>query len=124
MKKRCYDPRCHSYKDYGQRGIKICDEWLNDFSNFYNWAISNGYQKGLTIERLDVNKNYCPDNCTWIPKGEQNKNTTKNRFYDYNGEKHLMSEWAKLYSLPFTCVRKRLMRGWSMEKTLTTPIKR
>lgn len=121
IKKRCYNQNCRSYKDYGKRGIGICKEWLDDFTNFYSWAINNGYREDLTIERIDVNKNYCPENCTWITLSEQTKNTTRNVFYEYNGEKHLMGEWAKLYNLPFTCVRRRLDRGWSMEKTLTTP---
>lgn len=121
IKKRCYNSNSKSYKNYGARGIGMDKEWLDDFMNFYLWAINNGYADGLTIERIDVNKNYCPENCTWIPVSEQAKNTTRNVFYEYKGEKHILSDWAKIYNLPFTCVRRRLDRGWSIEIALTTP---
>ena len=77
MKRRCYDETNSHYKSYGARGIKICDEWLNDkdgFVNFYNWAMSNGYKEDLTIERIDVNGDYCPENCEWIPSYLQSLN--------------------------------------------------
>lgn len=74
IKKRCYSPGCKSFKNYGGRGIKMCDEWRNDYSAFETWALKNGFKKELTIERVDVNGNYCPENCTWIPKSEQSKN--------------------------------------------------
>jgi len=77
MKRRCYHKKYAGYKNYGGRGIIICDEWKTQFINFYNWAINNGYQKGLTIERLKVNENYCPENCTWIPKSQQSSNTRR-----------------------------------------------
>lgn len=70
MKDRCTNPNCKAYKNYGGRGIKICDEWLgeNGFINFYNWAISNGYDDSLTIDRVDIDGNYEPNNCRWITK--------------------------------------------------------
>ena len=73
MKTRCFNPNSARYKDYGGRGITICDEWRT-FDNFCLWALSNGYEDGLTIERLDNDKSYCPSNCTWITKSEQGKN--------------------------------------------------
>ena len=81
MKKRCTQPNCKSYKDYGGRGIKVCDEWLNDYNAFREWALNNGFEEHLTIERIDYNGNYEPSNCTWIPKCEQSKNrrNTKNK---------------------------------------------
>ena len=121
MKKRCYNPTCRSYKDYGARGIVIHQEWLDDFRSFYDWAISNGYKDELSIERIDVNKPYEPTNCCWVPVSEQAKNTTRNVFYEYKGEKKILGDWAKEFGLPFTTVRKRLNRGWSLEKALTTP---
>jgi predicted transcriptional regulator len=78
IKSRCYNPKTSSYKWYGAKGIKVCDEWLgeNGFINFYNWAISNGYKDGLSIERIDIDKNYCPQNCTWIDVLKQHENTS------------------------------------------------
>jgi hypothetical protein len=77
MKRRCYSPNRRNYKDYGGRGITVCEEWLKDFINFYNWAIGNGYEDHLTIERIDVNGNYEPDNCCWILRSKQNGNTRR-----------------------------------------------
>jgi hypothetical protein len=74
MKTRCYNPNCRNYHNYGGRGIIVCEEWKNDFVVFYNWAMANGYTDELTIERVDVNGNYCPENCTWISLSEQSKN--------------------------------------------------
>lgn len=73
MKRRCYNQNAESYKHYGGRGIEVCAEW-HDFQTFYDWATKNGYSDDLTIERVDVNGNYEPSNCTWIPKSEQPKN--------------------------------------------------
>lgn len=74
IKKRCYQENSKTYKDYGGRGIQMCDEWKNDYSAFREWALNNGFEEHLTIERIDVNGNYEPSNCTWIPKNEQSKN--------------------------------------------------
>ena len=79
MKTRCYNPHSRSYKDYGARGIHICDEWANDYLSFEKWALNNGYSDELTIERIDVNGDYCPNNCTWASSTQQqrNKRTTR-----------------------------------------------
>ena len=73
MLKRCYNPRHKSYSSYGGRGISVCDSW-NKYENFKEWAISNGYSEGLSIERVDVNGDYCPENCKWVPMSEQHLN--------------------------------------------------
>ena len=82
MKKRCYNLKVDRYNSYGALGIVVCDEWKNDFINFYNWSINNGWEEGLTIERKDVYKNYCPENCCYITMSEQKFNL-KNTFYIY-----------------------------------------
>ena len=74
IKRRCLKPNCKDYKNYGERGISIHNEWINDFLSFKEWAIGSGYKDSLTIERLDVNGNYVPSNCTWIKMSEQSKN--------------------------------------------------
>lgn len=79
MKTRCYNPNFMYYCNYGGRGIAICKEWKDDFSNFYKWAISNGYREGLTIDRINNDGNYEPSNCRWITRAEQNRNQRKTR---------------------------------------------
>jgi len=94
MKQRCYNKNNKDYIHYGNRSIIVCDEWRNDFVIFYNWAILNGYEKTLTIERLNVNENYEPLNCTWIPNEKQADNKTTTNFVIYNNEKFNVTQLA------------------------------
>lgn len=119
MMARCYNPNVDRYPRYGARGIKVCDEWLHNYVAFRDWALSNGYTDGLTIDRIDVNGNYCPENCRWVTKADQMKNTSTNRFLTYNGETHTLSDWARIAGISAPTLNKRLKRGWSLEKTLT-----
>ena len=97
MLQRCTNPKCSRYKNYGARGIQVCEEW-KDFMSFYNWAIDNGYTDTLTIERKDVNGNYEPNNCEWITSQKQSLNTTRSVKFTYNGITKNLSEWAKLFN--------------------------
>lgn len=95
MKTRCLNPNTKSYKNYGNRGITVCAAWLENYIAFRSWALENGYSDDLTIERIDVNKGYTPDNCAFISKSEQPRNTRRCRFVTYKGETKTLSEWSR-----------------------------
>ena len=121
MKTRCNNPNASNYKDYGGRGITVCDEWLNDFESFYRWAINNGYKEGLTLDRIDVDGDYTPSNCRWATIAEQNNNQRKSRIVTYNGKSQTIGEWAKETGLNYQTIRHRIdVQLWSAEKALTT----
>lgn len=110
MKTRCHNANTRSYQDYGMRGIKICDEWSEDFTKFEAWAHSNGYQDNLTIERVNVNGNYEPENCTWIPAEEQSNNKTNTRRVELNGIEDSMKGWCKRLGLKYKVVHQAMMK--------------
>ena len=119
MKQRCYNNNDPKYKNYGARGICICDEWKHDFILFYNWAIENGYRDELTIDRIDVDGNYEPDNCQWATPKQQARNTTKNRNYTINGETHCLSEWCEILNLRYKTVYTRIFEyNWPIKQAL------
>ena len=120
IKDRCYRDGCKGYIDYGIRGIVMCDEWKNNFQAFYDWSISNGYAEGLTIERKNVNGNYCPENCCWIPKSEQPKNRRNSHFITYKGETKTLSEWSKELHIDRGTVRLYEKRFGDGEKAINT----
>lgn len=99
MKQRCYNPNAINYKKYGAKGVKICNDWLNDSRKFYEWSENNGYNDNLTIDRIDTRGNYEPDNCRWVTYKEQNNNTTRNRLITRNGITKTVSEWANYYGV-------------------------
>lgn len=123
MRRRCGDPKSSRYKNYGGRGIAVCDEWNSSFIPFYDWAISNGYVKGLSIERINVDEGYCPDNCKWIPLREQALNKTDTRLVEYLGIKKTINEWVKETGITRSAIVHRLNRGWSINRIFTTPLK-
>lgn len=108
IKKRCYNPACKSYPDYGGRGIIICSEWLINPESFCCWASSNGYKKGLTIERKDNNEGYSPDNCFFTDRIRQANNTRNNRIIEYDGEKMSMADFCRKWDLNYDMFRQRL----------------
>lgn len=124
MKCRCY--KCYSteFNNYHSKGIKVCDEWLgkNGFINFYNWAITNGYNDNLTIDRIDNNGNYEPTNCRWITIQEQQNNKSTNRLITYNQETHNISQWVNITGIPRATIVKRLNNGWKPELALTKEV--
>lgn len=123
IKTRCYNKNCVQYKDYGKRDITICEEWKRDFKVFYDWALENGYQDDLTIDRIDNNKGYFPKNCRWITIQEQQKHKRNSKYFTFNGKTQNISEWEKELGFKKDILKSRIRRGWSIEKTLTTPVK-
>ena len=119
IKKRCNNPNAINYKDYGGRGIKICNEWLNNFVEFYNWSINNGYSENLSIDRINVDGDYCPENCRWISLEEQQRNKRNNILYEINNEKKTLLEWAREYNIKETTINNRIYAlGWTIEEAL------
>lgn len=122
MKNRCLNPNTAGYMNYGGRGIKVCDEWLDDFMSFYNWAMENGYSDKLSIDRIDVNGNYEPSNCRWATEKEQSNNTRRTVFVTYNNEEKPISYWASQFGIKPKTIKNRLKNGWSVEEALNTPV--
>lgn len=123
MKERCYDQTDRRYKDWGGRGITICQEWLDDVNRFVEWAINNGYKYGLSIDRIDNDKGYSPDNCRWVTLAENNQNRRDTRFYTINGVTKNMTQWCNIYSINWSTVDRRLKLGWDVERAFTAPIR-
>ena len=121
MRMRCHDK---TKKNYGGRGISVCPEWEN-YVAFRDWAMSHGYADDLTIERIDVNGNYCPNNCKWITMEEQAKNRRNNLKIEIDGETKTLADWCKIYNMPYQTMQGRICDGgWDAKTALTTPIKR
>lgn len=125
MKQRCYNKNNKSYNNYGGRGIIVYSEWKNEFMNFYNWAINNGYDSGLTLDRINVNGNYEPNNCRWVNQLNQQNNRRNNRFITYLGETKTLCQWSRVLNIPSFTLRKRLYDlNWSIEKAFNTPVRK
>ena len=121
MKSRCTNVNKPDYKYYGAKGIKICEEW-EDYLTFKQWAINNGYADNLTIDRIDSNGNYCPENCRWITIQKQQTNKQSNRILVFNNEAHTISEWAQILNISRGLIKDRIRAGWSVERALTEPV--
>ena len=120
MKARCYNPKSASYKNYGARGIAICDSWLT-FENFHNWAINNGYADDLEIDRIDNNSNYCPENCRWVNAKTQCNNKSTCVFIKYKNYIYTIEQWTEIVGLSRSTLLHRLERGWGVDDALRTP---
>lgn len=120
MKKRCFNQNAYNYSDYGGRGITICKEWLDDWLSFKAWAQNNGYKENLSIDRVDVNGNYEPDNCRWVDCVAQANNRRSSRYVTYNNEEHTIAEWAKILKIPYKRLHKWISKGKTMEEIMAT----
>lgn len=120
MKRRCYEKEYRDYKRYGARGIRVCDEWLgkDGYLNFKKWALENGYQEGLTIDRIEVNGDYEPSNCRWATNKMQSNNKRNNVFIEYNGERHTIAEWSEILNVSRYTLYARRNKGWDAEHIL------
>lgn len=123
MKDRCNNKNNNQYHRYGGRGISICQEWGSTLQPFVEWALQNGYQDNLTIDRIDVNGNYEPSNCRWATKKQQERNRRDNVLYEHNGEKHCLPEWAQISGISRNALVMRVTKmNWPMERALTQPV--
>lgn len=125
MKQRCYNTSYTQYKDYGGRGIKVCDRWQGKYG-FRNFLEDMGKRpSGCSLDRINNDGDYMPDNCKWSTRYEQANNTRFNRVLEYKGEKHTMSEWARIKFFPPYLLYNRLMTyKWTLERALETPLKK
>ena len=132
MLSRCYNPKCKEYKNYGGRGIKICDEWLdksNGLNLFCKWALENGYNENAgfhecTLDRIDVNGNYEPSNCRFVSNYIQARNKRNNIYIKFNNQTKILADWAKQFGIAPNTFRYRYLKGWDIEKIINTPIKK
>ena len=122
MRTRCNNSNNEAYKYYGEKGIKVCQEWESSFYTFYYWALKNGYSQNLTIDRIDNNKNYCPENCRWVDMKVQANNKTSNHLITYLGETKTMQQWAEKYNLNITTISERLRNGCEIGEELFLPV--
>lgn len=128
MKRRCYNENDSEYHNYGGRGIVVCNEWLHDYSSFRDWAYASGYddsaKKGqCTLDRINVDLNYSPENCRWITHKQQQNNTTRSVKIEFNGESHTASEWEDITGIKKEIIYGRIFKyNWPIEKALTTPL--
>lgn len=122
MKRRCFDSNRVEYKNYGGRGITVCPEWL-DAQNFTEWAYQNGYSNELTLDRIDNDGDYCPQNCRWVSRKEQSNNKRNNRLITHNGQTKTITQWAEENGLPYYVLKKRYDKlGWTFERAISEPI--
>lgn len=122
MKTRCNNPNDTAYHNYGARGIRVCDKWNNSFEEFHSWAINNGYDKLYTLERIDVNDNYYPENCKWVTMKEQQNNRRNNATYTVNGETKTLSQWAECVGMSRSALWNRIHKsGLTIEQAISFP---
>lgn len=120
IKSSTTNPNHQDYEWYGGKGVRVCEEWFDDFLKFYEWSISNGYQPGLTIDRIEVNGDYEPSNCRWVPFKEQTLNRTDNVWLTHDGITRTIHEWSQITGIKPSTLYARYHRGWPPTKILST----
>lgn len=115
MRRRCNNESDQAYNHYGGRGIVVCEDWNNDYALFREWAVSNGYSPELTIDRIDVNGNYCPENCRWVTMKEQTYNKRNTVYIEYQGERHTFLDWSKITGIRLSILKSRYRQGEPFE---------
>ena len=118
IKNRCYNPKTQYYYRYGGRGIKLFEEWLKDFSKFYKWAVNNGYKENLTIDRINNDGDYCPENCRWVSRKEQANNTSRNHLIEIDHIKYTIKEASEKFNIPYSLLQQRIYHGWKPEEAI------
>lgn len=121
MMQRCNNPKNPAYKDYGARGIKVCEEWRRGI-DFLNWALLNGWHSGLEIDRRDNSLGYSPDNCHFVTRIVNARNRRSNLSIEYKGQIKPLTVWCEICNTHYKAVFFRLKKGWSIEEALETPI--
>ena len=111
IKTRCYNKNNPKYKNYGNKNITMCKEWVNNFEKFREWALNNGYSNNLTIDRINNSGNYQPSNCRWVDQKTQQNNRSNNRVFTHNGETRTLQQWCDLFNLKSKTVEQRILRG-------------
>jgi hypothetical protein len=123
MKKRCNNKHHWAFARYGGRGIKVCEEW-HTFLPFYEWATANGYSDSLTIDRVDNDGDYTPDNCCWVTRKAQANNKSNNILCEIDGEKFTLSQLSEKSGISHRTLYSRICNyGWSVEKAVSTPVR-
>ena len=116
MISRCYIASTHSYKNYGGRGIEVCSEWRNNYQEFKRWALSNGYADDLSLDRIDVNDDYNPNNCRWVTWEEQCNNKRHHILIPFNGKTQTAAQWSRELKMPYQTIVERYKRGITAEE--------
>ena len=125
MKTRCSNSKRAKYARYGGRGIKVCKEWETDFQAFHDWAMDNGYEDHLSIDRINNDGDYSPENCRWITMAAQAANKSTNHLISFDGNTFTMSEWSRRTGIPMSALKDRICRyGWEVGRALTTPVRK
>jgi len=124
MIQRCYNKNANQYKNYGNRGIEVCQKWRNDFKAFYEWAMTSNYSDNLTIDRININGNYEPSNCRWVNAKQQANNRRNNVFITHNGKTQTIAEWENEFGFKPGVIGKRIRKGLDVEDALNPLLRR